>query len=133
MAELPAIAFTIGLDAAELDDRNRQLFSKQLLPELRQLDEVDRADRTEDLLPDAERKGFATLAGWLTAEVSAKNVKGFVSWLGQRLADKPVKVKVKVGDREVELEAKSQAELLQLEAMAMNLIAKLQPPSPPTP
>ncbi len=32
MAELPAIAFTIGLDAAELGDR--QLFAQELLPEL---------------------------------------------------------------------------------------------------
>ncbi len=63
-----------------------------MLRELRNLDEVERADRTEDLTPEAGSKpGFATLVGMLTAEVSFQNIKAFLVFLGDRLQDKPIK------------------------------------------
>jgi glucose-6-phosphate dehydrogenase assembly protein OpcA len=61
----------------------------------------------------------------LQAEVSFKSIKAFVGFLGDRLADKPVKVKVKVGDKETEIEAKSRQELAELEKTALNLIAAM--------
>ena len=70
------IQFTFGLDDPELEDEERLKFSKTLLRELRNLDEVERADRTEDLDPEAGSKpGFATLIGTLTAEVSLENIR----------------------------------------------------------
>jgi hypothetical protein len=126
MADSTTVQFIFGLDAPDLEEGDRVKFARQLLPELRQMDEVERADRLEDVISEAGAKGFATLAGWLTAEVSAKNIKGFLAWMGDRVADKPVKVKVKVGDREVELEAKSRQELTDLEPVAMKLIAALK-------
>lgn len=126
MTDNTLVQFTFGLDAPDLEDEDRLRFSKQFLSELRQLDQVERADRTEDLTPAEGAKGFATLVGWLTADVSVENIKGFLGWMGDRLADKPLKVKVKVGDNEVELEAKSRQELTALESTAMNLIAGLK-------
>jgi hypothetical protein len=123
MADSPLVQFTFGLDTSDLDDEERFRFASQLLPEVRQLDEVERADRVEDISPEKGTKGFTTLVGWLTADVSAKNIKGFVAWMGTRLSDKPVKVKVKVGDREVELESDK---LMDPEARALKLIAALK-------
>ena len=100
------IQFTFGLDDPELEDEERLRFSKKLLPELRNLDEVERASRAEDLTPEAGSKpGFATLLGMVTAQVSFKNIQGFLGFLGDRLQDKPITGSIKVGDNEVEFEA----------------------------
>ena len=126
MMDEGTIQFTFGLDEPELEDEERLKFAKKLLPELRNLDEVERADRTEDLSPEAGSKpGFATLVGMLTAEVSFKNIKAFLGFLGDRIQDKPIKGSIKVGDNKVEFEVKSRQELAEFEKTALNLIAAM--------
>ena len=120
------IQFTFGLNEPDLEDEERLKFSTKLLKELRNLDEVEKADRTEDLAPEAGSKpGFATLLGTLTAEISFKNIKGFLGFLGDRLQDKPIKGSIKVGSNEVEFEVKSRQELIEFEKTALNLIAAM--------
>ncbi|NEU74488.1 hypothetical protein PI95_018460 [Hassallia byssoidea VB512170] len=121
----PIIKFTFAVSDPELDDERRQKIANKLLQEIRDLDEVEKADRAEDLNPEAGSKGFATLIGVLTAEVSMKNVKSFLGFLGDRLADKPMKISVKVGDKEVNIEAKSRKELLESERIAKDLLAAM--------
>jgi hypothetical protein len=121
----PIIKFTFAVDDPELDDERRQQIANKLLREIRDLDEVEKADRGSDLNPEAGSKGFATLIGVLTAEVSMKNVKSFLSFLGDRLADKPIKISIKVGDKEVNIEAKSRKELLESERIAKDLLAAM--------
>lgn len=123
MDDSTLVRFTFGLDAPDLEEVERLRFARQLLPEVRQVDEVERADRLEDDTSEEGTKGFTTLAGWLTADVSAKNITGFLGWMGSRFADKPVKVKVKVGDKEVELETDK---ITDPEATALKLIAALK-------
>ncbi len=120
------LEITFGLADAELEDDERLKFAKKLLPELRQLDEVQKADRTEDLDTETGAKGFSTLAGFLTAEVSIANIKTFLGWMGDRLQDKPIKGKVKIGDSEVEFEVKSRQELAELEQTTLKLIEALR-------
>jgi hypothetical protein len=120
----PTIKFTFAVDDPELDDERRQKIATKLLREIRELDEVEKADRAEDLNPEAGSKpGFATLIGVLTAEVSIKNIKGFLSFLGDRLGDKPIKISIKVGDKKVNIEAKSRQELLESERVTKDLLA----------
>ena len=120
------IQFTFGLDDPELEDTELLKFSQKMLQELRNLDEVAKADRTEDLDPEADSKlGFATLLGILTAHVSLKNLKKFLEFLVDRLQDKPIKGKIKVGENEIEFEVNSRYELAELEKTALNLIAAM--------
>ena len=131
MAELKQgeqmIQFTFGLDDPELEEQERLKFAKKLLPELRNLDEVEKADRAEDLNPEVGSKpGFATLIGTLTAQVSFNNLIGFLDFLGDRLQDKPIKGSIKMGDRELEFEVKSRKELAEFEKTALNLIAAME-------
>lgn len=120
------IQFTFGLDKPKIEDSERLKFAKKLLPELRNLDEVERADRAENLMPEAGSKpGFETLLGILTAEVSIKNIKGFFGFWRDRLQDKPIKGSIKVGDNEVEFEVRSTEELAKFEQTALNLIAAM--------
>lgn len=124
MADFPLLQFHIGLEDSSLDDADRLRFSKQLLPELRQLATVERADRTAAIAEAGAKAGFTTLTGWLTAEVSVENIVGFLGWIGQRLLRQPAaKVKVKIGDDEVTLESQ---DLADPEATALKLIAALK-------
>ena len=125
MTDQPTIQFTFAVNDPELDDRERQEIAKKLLRQLRKLDEVKKVDRVEDLNPEPGTKGFATLVGFLTAEVSVKNIKDFLSFLGDRIGDKPIVVNVKVGDKEVKIEAKSRQELLEGERVAKDLLAAM--------
>jgi hypothetical protein len=127
MNEETLIQFTFGLEATDLEDEEKLKFAKKLLSELRNLDEVERANRTEDINPEAGSKpGLATLVGVLTAEVSFKNLQAFLGFLGDRLQDKQIKIKVKVGEQEVEIEAKSQKELAIAEETVMRLQAAME-------
>ena len=120
------IQFIFGLDDSELEDEERLKFAKKLLPELRNLDEVDRADRAENLTPETGSKpGFATLIGMVTAQVSFQNIQGFLGFLGDRLQDKPIKGSIKVGDNEVAFEVKSRQELAEFEQTALTLITAM--------
>ena len=48
-----------------------------------------------------------------------------MGFLGDRLQDKPIKGKIKVGENEVEFEVKSRQELAEFEKIALNLIAAM--------
>ncbi|MFM6206319.1 hypothetical protein [Planktothrix sp.] len=117
------IQFTFGLNEPEAEDSERLNFSRKLLQELRQLDEVESVERAENLNPEVGSKpGFETLLGILTTEVSFKNFGTFLEFLGNRLQSKPIKGKIKLGDNEVEFEVKSCKELAQLEQTTLNII-----------
>ena len=125
MTENPLIQVMFGPSDASLDDEQRLQFSQQMLPELRRLDEVERADRAENFSTETGMKGFETLVGFLTAEVTLPNMKEFAGWLGDRFSDQPMKVKVKVGDQKVEIEARSSKELAEVEIIANRLLASM--------
>jgi hypothetical protein len=126
-AKTTIIQFTFALDEPDIEDEYKLKFAQKLLPELRNLDEVERADRAEDLNPGAGAKpGFATLIGVLSAEVSIKNIKGFVGFLSERLQDKPIKLVVKLGEKEVSINVKSTQELAVVEQTVMNLMAAME-------
>ncbi len=120
------IQFTFALDDPELDDNRRQKIAGNLLRELRDLDEVEKAYLSEDIYPEPGSKpGFATLIGFITAKVNIQNIKGFFSFLSDRLGDKPIELTVKVGDKEVSIKAKSRQELLESEKIAKDLLAAM--------
>ncbi|MEM9451306.1 MAG: hypothetical protein AAGA75_22600 [Cyanobacteria bacterium P01_E01_bin.6] len=127
MTEQSLIQITFGLSNPELEDDDRLRFSKRILPELRDLDEVERAERVEAFSSETGEKGFVTLIGFLTADVTLSNLKEFADWMGDRFSDQPMKVTVTVGDQAVELEARSRAEIAQIEQTAHNLLAAMKP------
>lgn len=125
MVKQPIIQITFGLINPDLEDEERLQFAKRVLRELRDLDEVECAKRTEKASSESGEKGFSTLVGFLTADITMPNLKEFTGWMSDRFSDQPMKVKVKVGEQEVELEAYSQAELAQIEDVASSLLVKM--------
>ncbi len=64
--------------------------------------------------------------GVLTTEVSVENIKKVLGFIGDRLGDKPMIIKVKVGDQEVEIEAKSRQELAEAQKVVNDLLVQMQ-------
>ena len=127
MTDAPTVQLTFAVNDPELDDEERQEIAQKLLRQLKQLDEVEKVGRAEDSnLEEGSRSVLATLVGVLTAEVSVENVKKVLGFVGDRLSDKPIIIKVKVGEQEVEIEAKSRKELEEAEKVANNLLARMQ-------
>ena len=106
------ITLTIAFTDPELGSEELEAQAQNLLVQLKDLDEVEAVNRVLDPNPPARNKtvgGF--LVGLLITEVSVANFKKLGAFLGDRLGNKPVKLKVKAPDgRELELEASSREE-----------------------
>jgi len=127
MTDARTVQLTFAVNDPELDDEERQEIAQKLLRQLKQLDEVERVERAEDLSQEeGARVVLATLVGVLTAKVSVENVGKVLGFVGDRLSDKPIVIKLKVGEQEVEIEAKSRKELEEAEKVANNLLARMQ-------
>jgi hypothetical protein len=127
MTDARTVQLTFAVNDPELDDEERQEIAQKLLRQLKQLDEVEKVGRAEDSnLEEGSRSVLATLVGVLTAEVSVENVKKVLGFVGDRIPNKPIIIKVKVGEQEVEIEAKSRKELEEAEKVANNLLARMQ-------
>ncbi len=127
MTDKPTVQFTFAVNDPELEDAERQEIARKLLRELRQLDEVENVDFAKDSeLEPGARSVLATLVGVLTAEVSIENIQKVLGFIGDRMPNKPVVIKVKVGEQEVEIEAKSRKELEDAERVARQLLKQMQ-------
>ena len=127
MTDARTVQLTFAVNDPELDDEERQEIAQKLLRQLKQLDEVEKVGRAEDSnLEEGSRSVLATLVGVLTAEVSVENVGKVLGFVGDRIPNKPIIIKVKVGEQEVEIEAKSRKELEEAEKVANNLLAQMQ-------
>ena len=112
MTDSPNVELTIAFTDSELDSEELNDQAQNLLEQLRDLDEVETVDRVVDPNPPMGNKaGGGFLVGLLTTQVNPANFKKLGAFLGDRLGNKPIKLKVKAPDgREMELEASSQAE-----------------------
>jgi hypothetical protein len=123
MTDIPTIQLTFAVNDSELEDAERQEIAQKLLRQLKQLEEVEKVSRAEDSnREEGSRSVLATLVGVLTADVSLENIKTVLSFISDRIPDKPILIKVKVGDQEVEINAKTRKELEEAERVAGNLI-----------
>jgi len=105
------VELTVGFNDPNLDCEEREAQAQTLWAELQDREEVEALGRVPDPNPPEGNKGGSFLMGLLTAEVSLANVRKLLGFLGERLGNKPIKLKVKAPDgRELELEASSQDE-----------------------
>ena len=105
------VELTVGFNDPNLNCEEREAQAQTLWAELQDREEVEALGRVPDPNPPEGNKGGSFLMGLLTAEVSLANVRKLLGFLGERLGNKPIKLKVKAPDgRELELEASSQDE-----------------------
>ena len=112
MASEPNVTLTIDLNDPDPDVEETDEAIQNLLAQMRELDEIEAVDRVFDPNPPAGNKAIGGfVVGLLMAEVSVANFKKLGAFLGDRIGNKSIKLKVKAPDgREMELEASSQAE-----------------------
>jgi hypothetical protein len=115
------VEITFALDNS--DDYERQEFAKKLLKQLREQGDAESVERTEDLSSEAGSKGgLDKLVGVLTAEVKLDKVVSFLGFVGSKFAEKPMKIHVKDGDREVTIETTGEKAALIGEQIAKGLL-----------
>ena len=116
------VEVTFALDDLTLDDQERQEFAKKLLKQLRDQGDAETVDRTEDLNSEVGSKGgLDKLVGVLTAQIKFGNVVGFFNFVGEKFAEKPIEVHVKVGDREVTIKGTGEKAIMQAKQVAAEL------------
>ena len=119
------VEITFALDNS--DDYERQEFAKKLLKQLREQGDAESVERTEDLSSEAGSKGgLDKLVGVLTAEVKLDKVVSFLGFVGSKFAEKPMKIHVKDGDREVTIETTGEKAALIGEQIAKGLLDKMK-------
>ncbi len=112
MIEHANVQVTIAIQDPDLDEEELQAAIENLLPQVREVDGIERADlvAAEDVPKDSKAFG-SFLLGMLTAEVNPANIKKLMFFLGDRLGGKPIEMVLKTPDgRELNLKASSQAE-----------------------
>lgn len=121
MSTAPKLELTLSFQDAESPEKQEKL-TQTLWQQMRQIDGV-KVDRVSDDNPPEGSKTFgAFLLGLLKATVTLDGLKSLFGFLGDRLGNKPIKIKAKFADgREVELEASSREELALAEETLMRL------------
>lgn len=123
MTECSTIQVLFDFRSSELSEEHQEKFTQVLLHQMRDLDGV-KVERVADPdPPKGSRAVGAFLWGLLQAEVTTSSVKNLFAFFGDRLGNKPIKVKVKLIDgREMKIEASSRAELLAAEETIQRLL-----------
>lgn len=117
------IEVTFALDEPSLDEYERQEFTKKLLKQLREQGDAESVERTDNLSSEEGSKaGWDKLVGVLTAKVPLDKVVSFMGFVGEKFAEKPMKIHVKDGDREVTIETTGEKAALIGEQIAKGLL-----------
>jgi len=111
MSSTLKIELTLNFQDSESPEKQEKL-TQSLWQQMRQVEGV-KIDRVADENPPEDSKAFgAFLLGLLKATVTLDGLRTLFGFLGDRLENKPIKIKAKFTDgREVELEASSREEL----------------------
>jgi hypothetical protein len=127
MSESQILSLTIDFIDPNLDEDRQEALTQAIYRDMAELPGVT-VDRVEDTSEEAGRRGpGAFLWGLLQAEVGLDSVKTLFGFLGDRLGNKPIKIKLKLVDgkeMEMEIEVSSRAELLAAEETIERLSKK---------
>ena len=119
------VEVTFALDDRSLDEYERQEFAKKLLKQLRDQGDAESVERADDLNSESGSKGFwDKLPGVLTAKVPLDKVVSFMGFVGGKFAEKPMKIHVKDGDFEVNIEVTGEKAVLAAEKFVSGVLDK---------
>jgi hypothetical protein len=111
MTDAPLVEIIVDFQDPSASDDQQEKVTQNLYQQLRGLDNIE-VDRVTDPNPPDGNRGGAFLWGLLQAKASYDSIKTVLGFVGDRLGDKPIKVKVKLANgQEIELEASSRVEL----------------------
>ncbi|KAM3089620.1 hypothetical protein ACKFKG_33305 [Phormidesmis sp. 146-35] len=112
MTTAPKIELTITFQDPDASPEKQEKLTQTLLQQMRSLEDVNVDRVTDPNPPEGSRAVGSFLWGLLKAEASVASLRTLFGFLGDRMGNKPIKIKAKFADgREVELEASSREEL----------------------
>lgn len=119
-----SLKLTINFNDSDLSSEERDEQVQRLLAELKDMDEVETADRVLDPNPPEGNKALGGfLVGLLTAEINAANAKAAFGFLKDRLSGKPIELEVEANGRKLKVSAHSREELEAAIKAAQDFIA----------
>ncbi len=112
MTDSSNITLTIAFNDPDTSIDKQEALTQSLWQQMRHMEGV-KVDRVVDPNPpEGSKEMVSFLWGLLQADVSVSSLKNLFGFLGDRVGNKPIKIKAKFSDgREYELEASSRAEL----------------------
>ena len=118
------VKFTIAFNDSDLDSDELEAQAQSLLAQMRNLDEIEMVDRVLDPNPPVGNKSMGgILVGLLTAQVSKENALKLLSFLAERLGNKPIEMEVEANGKKLKVKASSQAELMMAIEAAQQFLA----------
>lgn len=131
MSNSVQITFDWREASADLSESQQESLTLTLMKELRQVDEVQSVARVADT--DVPQGGMGVggwLVGLLTAEIPGDGIKAAMKVAAEevfaRVPGKPVNVRVKIGDREVDLGSVRLKDIDEATEKALALAQKLK-------
>jgi hypothetical protein len=108
------------LESEELEDQ-----TQKLLVQLKDVDELESIDRIIDPnTPTGSKAVGAFSIGILTATVSPDNFKKLISFLGDRLGNKPIELEIEYKGKKLKIKAYSQVEMAAAIEIAQKFVAE---------
>ncbi len=125
------VKLTLHIAEPDLDAEEQDEAARRLLAQLRELDEVESAERVLDLNPPPGNKAMGGfLPGAVRAEVKPTNVRSLFGFLRDRSSYSPIEIEVEVGERKVRVKANSQEDLSAALQVVQQLMAGSTPAAP---
>ena len=125
MSDQSTVKFTIAFNDPELDSEDLEAQAQNMLVQMRDLDDIEAVERVVDPNPPAGSKAMgAIIVGLLTAQVNKENAQRAMSFLGERLINKPIELEVEANDRKLKVKASNRAELQAAIEAAQKFVAE---------
>ena len=125
MSDQSTVKFTIAFNDPELDSEDLEAQAQNMLVQRRELDDIEAVERVVDPNPPAGSKAMgAIIVGLLTAQVNKENAQRAMSFLGERLINKPIELEVEANDRKLKVKASNRAELQAAIEAAQKFVAE---------
>ena len=124
MSGRSSLKLTINFNDPDLSPEERDEQVQRLLRELKDMDEVETADRVLDPYPPEGNKALGGfLVGLLTTQVSTANAQAAFGFLKDRLSGKPIELEVEANGKKLKVSAHSREELEAAIKAAQDFIA----------
>jgi hypothetical protein len=119
------IKITITFKDPDLDPEERDEEAKNLLNQMKQIEEVESVTRVIDPnLSEGSKAVGGFLLGLLRAEVNLANVKRLMTFLGERLIGKVIELEVEDNGKKLKVKASSREELMEAIQAAQDFLEK---------
>lgn len=112
MASESTVKVTIALNEPDLDEEKLDQTTRNLLRDIKDLDEVEQASLVAVAeMPEGAKALGGELLGIVTALVKIVNFQAFMSFLSERLIGKPVELEVEGNGKKLKVKVANQEEL----------------------